>query len=360
LGGTFGLQNASNILILFDVKQSAEPTAQPHIRIAPLKEQRLKTLVVGVMNARCEAAGKPSPNLIPGDLYMMPDGGRSISSKFRSLFVDEQTKTKFAAARQLNVCRSEDGLTSRRRLARHFVKQMETFHLYSAAKLRMPKKKKKFFSGTSLGDSLVEVPVLKEEELWATDKATKKAIYSSKNFIPVGGRAGSESEDDDDDEDDEPHEPPAKKAKTETDTLPVFYHEVPKVLASEIINLYNIIGVIDLTSGAGTWAKACLDNGVSYFGVTLTLKHREELSNHLVEYVRSAQLDSASPLYVRGFAKAAPKGPVKPPGGLTPDPNPNPGPGKKNKKEDKKEKKNKKKNKKESSSSLDSSSSPVD
>lgn len=326
LGGTFGIQNSSNVLIIFDVKQSAEPTAQPHIRIAPLKEQRLKTLVIGVMTARCEAAGKPGPNLMPGDLYMMPDGGRNISSKFRSLFVDEQTKVKFAAARQLNVCRSEDGLTSRRRLTRHFVKQMETFHLYSAAKLRMPKKKKKFFSGTSLGDCLVEVPVLKEEELWTTDKATKKAIYSSKNFIPVGGRAGSESEDDDDDEDgaEEPPEPPAKKAKTETDTLPIFYHEVPKVLAAEIINLYAVVGVIDLTAGAGTWAKACLDSGVQYFGVALTLKHREELSNYLVEYVRAAQLDSASPLYVRGLAAkaapAVPSGTAKPPGGVTPAP----------------------------------------
>ncbi len=365
LGSNFAIQNASNILIVFDVKQSAEPTAQPHIRIAPLKEQRLKTLVIGVMNARCEAAGKPFPNLIPGDLYMMPDGGRNIASKFRNLFVDEQTKAKFAANRQLNVCRSEDGLTSRRRLARHFVKQMETFHLFSAAKLRMPKKKKKFFSGTSLGDSLVEVPVLKEEELWATDKATKKAIYSTKNFIPVGGRAGSESEDeDDDDEGAEEQEPPAKKAKTETaDTIPVFYHEVPKVLASEIINLYSIIGVIDLTAGAGTWAKASLDAGVHYFGVTLTMKHQEELSNHLVEYVKSAQLDPTSPLYVRGLSTKT-SGLTLVPG--APAPAPTGGgnqPAEKNKdkkdkdKKDKKKDTKKKKKKQVSSSEPDSSSS---
>ena len=46
LGNTFGTQNLTNVLVVFDVKQSAEPTAQPHIRIAPLKEQRLKTLVI--------------------------------------------------------------------------------------------------------------------------------------------------------------------------------------------------------------------------------------------------------------------------------------------------------------------------
>ena len=47
----------------------------------------------------------------------MPGAGRDVSSKFRSLFVDEQTKTKFATTRQLNVRRSEDGLTARQRLA---------------------------------------------------------------------------------------------------------------------------------------------------------------------------------------------------------------------------------------------------
>ena len=37
----------TNMLHVFGAMASAEPTAQPHIRIAPLKEQRLQTLVLG-------------------------------------------------------------------------------------------------------------------------------------------------------------------------------------------------------------------------------------------------------------------------------------------------------------------------
>ena len=353
----------TNVLVVFDVKQSAEPTAQPHIRIAPLKESRLRTLVTGVMEARCEAAGKPLKNLIPGDLYMMPDGGRTISSKFRNLFIDEETKVRMAVIRHLNVCRSEDGLTSRRRLTRHFVKQMETFHLFSAARLRMPKRRKLYFPGTSVGDSLVEVPVLLEDELWQTSKATKKAIYSSKNFIPVGGRAGSESEDDEDDEEAaEEAEPPAKKAKTD-DKVPVFFHEFPKVLALEIINLYSIIAIIDLTAGPGTWAKAALDTGIPYFGVTLTLRHQEELSNHLVNYIKGSQLDEKSPLFVRGLAAPSTKGA----GGLTPAAKlaakaaakPAAKPASKPAVKEKKNKKNNKEDKSSSSESDSMSSSPA-
>jgi hypothetical protein len=51
------------------------------------------------------------------------------------------------------------------------------------------------FSATSLGDNLVGVPVLTEDIMWTTHKSTKRAIYISKNLIPVGGRAESESED---------------------------------------------------------------------------------------------------------------------------------------------------------------------
>ena len=42
----------TNVLLIFDVNQSAQPTAQPRIGIAPLKEQRVETLVLGVTDAR--------------------------------------------------------------------------------------------------------------------------------------------------------------------------------------------------------------------------------------------------------------------------------------------------------------------
>ena len=111
--------------------------------------------------------------------------------------MDEDTTRALAVVRLINVRRSEseDGLTSSRRLTRHFVEQMETFHLSSVVRLRMPRKKEAVFLRRQLGDSLLEVPVLSEEKVWCTDKATKRAIYNSKNFIPVGGRAGKESED---------------------------------------------------------------------------------------------------------------------------------------------------------------------
>ena len=92
LRGALGAQNVTNVLIVVDAKQSAGPTAQPHIRIAQLREQRLQTLVLGVMGARCDDVGKPTTNLLPGVLYSMPDGRRNMKGKFRNLFMDEDAK----------------------------------------------------------------------------------------------------------------------------------------------------------------------------------------------------------------------------------------------------------------------------
>ena len=89
----------------------------------------------------CEPAGNPTKNLLPDDLCSTPG---NMKNKFRNFFMDEDTKGALAVDRQINVRRSEDGLSSRRRLTRHFVKQMETFHVYSVAKLRMPRNKHMF------------------------------------------------------------------------------------------------------------------------------------------------------------------------------------------------------------------------
>jgi hypothetical protein len=95
-----------------------------------------------------------------------------------------------------------------------------------------------------------------------------------------------------------------------------------------------------------------LDVGIPYFGVTLTMRHQEELSNHLVEYVKASQVDATSPLFVRGLV-AKPNTPLAVTPIVVPPPKKEPN----NKKDDKKKKK--KKDKKTSSSESDSSASPA-
>jgi hypothetical protein len=78
----------------------------------------------------------------------------------------------------------------------------------------MPKMQTKYFSGASLVDSFVEVPIVLGGG--AACNRPRRQIYRSKrNFIPVRGRPGSES----DDAYDEEKESLTKKAKAETDTV---------------------------------------------------------------------------------------------------------------------------------------------
>ncbi len=59
--------------------------------------------------------------------------------------------------------------------------------------MRLPVIKRKFFSGTNQGDTITEVPVPEEHELWTMPLPTKRALYD-KYRVPVGGKEESSSE----------------------------------------------------------------------------------------------------------------------------------------------------------------------
>ena len=54
-------------------------------------------------DASSQVVGKPTKNRLPGDSFWMRDGGRNIKSKFRKLFVDQDTKGALVVVRLINV-----------------------------------------------------------------------------------------------------------------------------------------------------------------------------------------------------------------------------------------------------------------
>ena len=208
---------------------------------------------------------------------------------------------------------SEEGITARRAVTRRggaSVNQTETIHVFSADKMRLPVVKRKYFTGTSLGNTISEVPVPAVQDLWHLPNEIKKALYD-KYRVAVGGRdPDGESEDVDSDEAvvaDEEEVTPVKKRRPALQAAalePVFYHEVPKTLCEELLHMYRVKAIIDLTAGAGTWALCALQSRIPYFGVTLTEIHLEELLKMLEGKIVGMMQTEGSPLYSPGFAGA--------------------------------------------------------
>ena len=63
--------------------------------------------------------------------------------------------------------------------------------------------------------------------------------------------------------------------------MPVtFYHE--------LLDAFNLSGVIDLSPGEGTCALACMRKMLPYVGITLTEQHSARLMAHLDAVVSAA------------------------------------------------------------------------
>ena len=52
----------------------------------------------------------------------------------------------------------------------------------------MPDRNRKYFPGTTAGDTIVDVSVPELGQEWQVTWAIKKQIYSKKHIIPVGGK----------------------------------------------------------------------------------------------------------------------------------------------------------------------------
>jgi hypothetical protein len=64
------------VLIVYDIKQACEAKTAPHRRTPPLQLTRLKRAVGATIEARAKAAGLDRIVLLPGDMYVLFDGGK--------------------------------------------------------------------------------------------------------------------------------------------------------------------------------------------------------------------------------------------------------------------------------------------
>lgn len=105
---------------------------------------------------------------------------------------DDEDKANFNH-KVLTVVYSEEALSTRRTRKRGTaftagLSQVEWAHMLSSNKITLPDRARKFFPGTTAGDTIMEVTVPELATEWQLPWATKKQIYSKKHIIPVGGK----------------------------------------------------------------------------------------------------------------------------------------------------------------------------
>ena len=312
-----GDPDKSYVLIVYDYKQASESQTRPHTRVAPLRDARIKSMVQATLDARRAARAVETQCIMPGDMWMFFDGSRPGHHYMfnNKLFVDEESGVQLQKVlRQLRIEYLESSVAERRAYCRRAVaslKSNETAYIITNDFVRLPQKKKKHFSGTNLGSSLVEVPLASAKETWKLQREAKKDIYG-KYQVAVGGKE-SDAEDDDELMMDETTKKQQKVDPREE--VPVFYWQPSSLLCDEILHMYSVCAIIDLTAGSGQWALAALKNNIPYFGVVLTPSHLKSLREWLITAVLRGQQDETSAFFNAGSkkkSKAAAKPTVEP------------------------------------------------
>ena len=104
------------VLIIYDCKQACEARTAPHRRAPPLQLLRLKRAIGATLEACVKAAGMDRDAILPGDMYVLFDGGREGNhSKMKAAFVDDQANAlKPKVVRTLQLVFSEDIVGARR------------------------------------------------------------------------------------------------------------------------------------------------------------------------------------------------------------------------------------------------------
>ena len=119
----------------------------------------------------------------------------------------------------------------------------------------------------------------------------KNLIYGTENFIEVGGKLDVDAP-----------EHKRKKQRTDDTHEPVFFHSLPESFWTEMLDAFNIVGVIDLCAGEGTCAMACFHKLIPYCGITFNDQHSARLLAYLEKTILSKMTVTGDSLYDVRFA----------------------------------------------------------
>jgi hypothetical protein len=233
-------------------------------------------------------------------------------------------------------------------------------YVFVSDKAAIPDEKRKYYKGTSKGQSWGFITLTPLSSVWRLSPEQKNLAYGEARR-PVGGKTPQ-------DEAMESGYEEIEDTAIDKTNVPFCYHGLPLMFFQELVHVTHAKGVIDFTPGDGNFAFAVAERkgSVLYFGLCHTELHCQFLRDHLTDLVLEAMQKEGSPLFNEVCAAEMKLGEtVKKPKDPKPKPAPKPPkPDKKNKntsKNDGKGKKNKdKKGKKSSESSAPASPSSED
>ena len=278
-GETYG-KGKCFVAIVIDAKTLCESGSQAKYRLPPSRPQHLMRLLGAVIVARAEQS-HDKLCLPSNDIIVAPDATKG--QDWEDKLLRALNPLKLEVTRRY-VIYTQESLEKRmdRLHPGTTLEQMEVIPLLSSVAPNFKSMPCKFAPKTNTRGNVIgpldKTDLADKEATWTMAWADKKELYGSDNLPLPGGHCPVEH----------------KKAKITkgSDLLPVFYHEGPPALATELAHLLQAAAIIDLTPGSGHWAMYAVRRQIPYLGCCLTQTHVNLLYAKLRSRILTSALDA--------------------------------------------------------------------
>ncbi|CAE7861416.1 unnamed protein product [Symbiodinium necroappetens] len=274
------------VLVYYDQKAAGESVTAPHLRVPPLKADRVKTAIQSTC-AFADSGGELPMNC----MFMISDAGKAGNDRaILNSFMNEGGASMAKHHKSLFVGYKEADLIARleRFKSTAQLNQLETVHVVTSSSAAKQKRRNRraahMKDDTSSGNMLSRMPL--PESTWVETCGTKKKLFGSQMRIAVGGQTDGE----------------ALNTK-DGDYEPVFWHSASPLVLEELFRSESWAdAVIDWTPTDVT-AKKTIDLGIPYVGICYTETHKELLLTRLASLALKDCLTEGHSLYMPAVAK---------------------------------------------------------
>eukprot|EP00959_Pyramimonas_sp_CCMP1952_P439048 9191448-Pyramimonas_sp.AAC.1 len=257
--GQTTMKDDEHCLIIYDVPSSGEPTTHPRIRIAPLRQEHIRTCVRGALIGR---GNRDAIN--PNDLYLFFDGGRHGN---QATLVNTLSKEDGRACTRdtttFYIVHEEQSVKNRKSKQRGVVSQMEFLHVVTSSGFPgVEDKPRLHFQGTARGNVISPVALPAWETLWMVTNEMKDQMFGACR-VRIGGPT------------DDPEAPP--QFGPASDLEPVNWHARSSSLWEEICHSFKAKKVLMLTGLDEILPLVCIRKRIPICVVVFTEFAQEEL-----------------------------------------------------------------------------------
>ena len=276
------------VFVLYDQKAAGESATCPHLRVPPMKADRIKSAV----QATCTFLGSGA-ELPYNAIFAITDAGKTGNERsILNCFTNESGASMAKHHKNLYVAYKESDLAARleRFKSTAQLNQLETVHLVTSSAASRQKRRSRraghLKGESSSGNILSGIPLPDLSSSWAETVATKKTIFGPHMRIPVGGQTDGE----------------ALNSRDE-DYEPVFWHGSSPVLLEEMLRSECWADAIVDWTPTDVAAKKAMDLGIPYVGIAFTEAHKEMLMKRLATLMTKDMLTEGHSLYCAEVAK---------------------------------------------------------